>query len=87
MNRLKIIDLSDKANQPFKSEDSNFVLIYNGEIYNYKELKKDYFSDYIFKSNVDGEILIPLFKKFGISFLSKIRGMYSIFLYDKKFAV
>ena len=84
MNRLKIIDLSDNANQPFKSEDSNFVLIYNGEIYNYKELKKNYFSDYSFKSNVDGEILIPLFKQFGISFLSKIRGMYSIFLYDKK---
>ena len=43
MNRLKIIDLSDNANQPFKSEDSNFVLIYNGEIYNYKELKKLFF--------------------------------------------
>ena len=60
MNRLKIIDLSNEANQPFKSKDKNITIIYNGEIYNYDELKNKYFSNYKFNSNVDGEILIPL---------------------------
>ena len=62
MNRLKIIDLSDNANQPFKSEDSNFVLIYNGEIYNYKEIKRDYLSEENFFSDGDGEIILKLYK-------------------------
>ncbi len=84
MNRLKIIDLSNEANQPFKSKDKNITIIYNGEIYNYDELKNKYFSDYKFNSNVDGEILIPLYEKFSMDFTSKIRGMYSIFIYDKK---
>ena len=44
MNRLKIIDLSNEANQPFKSKDKNITIIYNGEIYNYDELKNKYFS-------------------------------------------
>ena len=84
MNRLKIIDLSNEANQPFKSKDKNITIIYNGEIYNYDELKNKYFSNYKFNSNVDGEILIPLYEKYGMDLTSKIRGMYSIFIYDKK---
>ena len=43
MNRLKIIDLSNEANQPFKSKDKNITIIYNGEIYNYDELKINIF--------------------------------------------
>ncbi len=81
--RLAIIDLSNNSNQPFISEDQKISIIYNGEIYNFKELKKRYFPDVKFKSIGDGEILIHLYQKFGIDFLDKIRGMFSIFISDE----
>ena len=82
--RLKIIDLSNKSNQPLMSKDKNIQVIYNGEIYNYKTLKTKYFPRINFFSDGDGEIIIHLYEKFGISFLEKIKGMYSICIIDKK---
>ncbi len=82
--RLKIIDLSNKSNQPLMSKDKNIQVIYNGEIYNYKTLKAKYFPRVNFFSDGDGEIIIHLYEKFGISFLEKIKGMYSICIIDKK---
>ena len=82
--RLKIIDLSEKSNQPFLSSDDKIKIIYNGEIYNYKELKKNYFDNHQFKSNGDGEIILHLYKRFGIHFLNKVKGMYSIAIIDEK---
>ena len=79
--RLKIIDLSDRSNQPLLSKDNKIQLIYNGEIYNFKELKK-YFPQSQFYSEGDGEIIIHLYEKFGISFIDKIKGMYSICIID-----
>ena len=70
--RLNIIDLTNKSNQPFLSRNKKIQLIYNGEIYNYKSLKKKYFKDTQFKSNGDGEVLIYLYEKFGINFLEEI---------------
>lgn len=79
--RLKIIDLSDKANQPM--EFDNLVMAFNGEIYNFLELKRE-LKEYEFKTNSDSEVLLYTFHKFGIlKALSKIVGMFSIVLYDK----
>ena len=81
--RLKIIDMSTKSNQPFISKNKKIQIMYNGEIYNFKKLKK-YFPKSIFKSNGDGEVLLHLYEKFGISFLNKIKGMFSICIIDEK---
>ena len=59
--RLKIIDLSDKSNQPFSSKDKKIQIIYNGEIYNFKKLKESYFPKKDFFSKGDGEIILHLY--------------------------
>tara|TARA_B100000945_G_C20425322_1_gene620195 strand:+ start:264 stop:2126 length:1863 start_codon:yes stop_codon:yes gene_type:complete len=82
--RLAIIDLSENANQPFVNRNKKVTIVYNGEIYNFKELKKKYFKNKFFKSTGDGEVLIYLYEKFGIRFLNKIKGMYSIFISDEE---
>ena len=62
-NRLSIIDLSKNANQPFVSKDKNFVITFNGEIYNYKEIKKELEDRNInFNSNSDTEVIIEAYK-------------------------
>ncbi len=81
--RLKIIDLSDSANQPFVSDDGKVVLVFNGEIYNFQELKKEYFKDDIFKTTSDTEVILKLYQKFGIELVYKLRGMFAIAIYDK----
>ena len=78
--RLSIIDLSNNSNQPFVSLDKKISIIYNGEIYNFKEIKKTYFPNVKFKSLGDGEVLLYLYEKYGIKFLEKnqryVRNLY-----------
>ena len=81
--RLSIIDLSSKSNQPFVSYDKKIKITYNGEIYNFKEIKETYFTNVEFKSLGDGEVLLYLYQKYGIEFLKKIKGMF-LFLYPTK---
>ncbi len=81
-NRLKIIDLKDCSNQPFFSDDGSVVMMFNGEIYNYKELKKE-LVDFEFRTDSDTEILLKCYQKFGLKFLDKIEGMFSICIFDK----
>src|SRR3954467_11846509 len=59
-NRLKIIDLKDDANQPFVSADQRYALAYNGEIYNYKELRKTLEAKFSFRTGSDTEVLLHL---------------------------
>ena len=82
--RLKIIDLSDNSNQPFYSDDNKVKIIYNGEIYNFKELKNSFLKNIKFKSQGDGEVILHLYLKFGISFISKLNGMFSIAVIDER---
>ena len=82
--RLKIIDLSEKSSQPFLSKDKKIQIIYNGEIYNYKELKKNYFPTIKFISDGDGEVILHLYEKFGMNFLDKVKGMFSISIIDSR---
>lgn len=80
-NRLSIMDLSAKGNQPFYSHDCELVC--NGEIYNYPVLKKMLSSEYDFKSSSDCEVLIPLYHKFGIDTLCKfLDAEFALVLYD-----
>ena len=82
-NRLSIIDLSANAKQPFISKDKNFVITFNGEIYNYKEIKKELISNKVyFKSDSDTEVIIEAYKYWGLDFLTKLRGMFAFALWD-----
>jgi len=79
--RLAIID-PESGSQPLLSEDSSVILAVNGEVYNYKELKAEV--TYHFQTKSDCEVIIPLYLKYGIDFVQKLRGMFSFVLYDKK---
>lgn len=83
--RLSIIDTSKAANQPMWSHDGRFVIIYNGEIFNYKDLQKHYFSSEEqkkFKTNSDTEVLLELFCKKGPGCLSLLEGFFAFAVYD-----
>ena len=87
--RLSIIDLSDKASQPIHSFDKRFTMVFNGEIYNYLELKKIILNKsktlIEFKSHSDSEVLVNAFAVLGFrETLNTINGQFSICLYDKK---
>ena len=81
--RLSIVDLSPSANQPFFLND-NLIIIYNGEIYNYQELRKSYLNHHNFKSNSDTEVLIVGYEKYGIGFFKEIRGIYAFAILDRR---
>lgn len=82
-NRLSIIDLSSNANQPFTSDDGNFVLVFNGEIYNYIELKKELQHKYQFKTQSDTEVLLNAYKEWGKDCLDKLNGMFAFAIWNK----
>lgn len=83
-NRLSIIDLSSNANQPFISDCGNYVLIFNGEIYNYIELRKELQSKYHFRTQSDTEVLLNAYKEWGQSCLERFNGMFSFAIWNKK---
>jgi asparagine synthase (glutamine-hydrolysing) len=83
--RLSIIDLNDSANQPFESSCGNYVIIFNGEIYNYKELRSDLQNlGYKFKTQSDTEVLLYAYVKWGQNCLTKLIGMFSFVFYNKQ---
>lgn len=83
--RLSIIDLSPLGHQPMLSSDEDIAIVFNGEIYNYLDIKETLIKDgYSFKSNSDTEVIIYAYKKWGIDFISKLNGMFAIGLFDKK---
>jgi asparagine synthase (glutamine-hydrolysing) len=83
-NRLSIIDLSSNANQPFISECENYVLVYNGEIYNYLELKQELQSKYTFRTYSDTEVLLNAYIEWGENCLNKLKGMFSFAIWNRK---
>ncbi len=81
--RLKIIDLSENGNQPMSNEDESIWLTSNGEIYNYKEIKKELLQKgHIFSSETDIEVIIHAYEEWGIDCLKKFNGMFAFALYD-----
>ena len=85
-NRLAILDLSDKANQPMKSNSQNSIIMFNGEIYNSEYLRKNLICDkYLFStSHSDTETLLAGLEIYGIDFLKYIEGQFSIFYWNKR---
>ncbi len=84
--RLSIIDLSERGHQPFESEDGRFILVFNGEIYNYVELKEELFRlGHRFRSDSDTEVLMTAWIEWGESSLDKFVGMFTFAVYDKRF--
>lgn len=81
-NRLSIIDLNANANQPFVSNCGRYSVVFNGEIYNYLELKSEL--DYEFKTHSDTEVLLASYIKHGEKCIEKFNGMFSFALYDKQ---
>lgn len=84
--RLSIIDLSPTGKQPMLSADGNAVIIFNGEIYNFRELKSELLqkNSYPFRGSSDTEVMLALYQTDGIDFLKKINGMFALALYDKQ---
>ncbi len=82
-NRLSIIDLSDSAHQPFIDKNLNLYLVYNGEIYNYQELRKELESfGYKFRTDSDTEVLLFGYHKYKEQILTRLRGMFAFAIYD-----
>lgn len=82
--RLSIIDLSENAKQPFEVMD-RFVITYNGEVYNYLELKKDLLAEgFRFRSDSDTEVILYSYIKWGKNFVSRLNGMWALAIYDKQ---
>ncbi|MFC2175551.1 asparagine synthase (glutamine-hydrolyzing) [Bacteroidota bacterium] len=81
--RLSIIDLSESGNQPMRDEEGNCIT-FNGEIYNFKRLKQQYFKNDTFHSSSDTEVLLKMHQRFGLDMLQHIDGMFAFALWDEK---
>lgn len=81
--RLSILDLSPLGHQPMHSPDKRVSLIYNGEIYNFTELKRE-LSEYPFCSSCDTEVILAAYLKWGISCIDRFNGMFTIALFDRE---
>ncbi len=79
--RLSIIDLSNAANQPFRDPGGRYTLIFNGEIYNYAEIKPG-LSDYPFRTHSDTEVILAGYMKWGVACLNHLRGMFTMAIWD-----
>jgi asparagine synthase (glutamine-hydrolysing) len=83
--RLSIIDLSPNGTQPMANEDGTVWVVFNGEIYNHRELRR-YLADrgHIFKGHSDTEVLPHLYEEEGVNFVTKLRGMFALAIYDSR---
>lgn len=80
--RLSIIDVSANGNQPLSNEQGDLWIIYNGEIYNYLELREELIlRGRNFKSDTDTEVLIQAYEEWGPEFVSRLRGIYAFLIY------
>ena len=84
MRRLSIIDLKS-GQQPIYNEDGNLAIVFNGEIYNYHELKTELESrGHRFKTNSDTETIVHAYEEFGADCLEHLRGMFAFAIWDKR---
>ncbi|MCC7051137.1 MAG: asparagine synthase (glutamine-hydrolyzing), partial [Bacteroidia bacterium] len=85
--RLSVLDTSDRANQPMFSHDNNYVIVYNGEVYNYRELSADLKftnNQLVFNTSSDTETILELFVQKGTQCLQNLNGMFAIAIYDRQ---
>ena len=83
--RLSILDTSSAGHQPFLSENGRFVMVFNGEIYNFKDFNSELKANgYLQKTHSDTEILIQLFQLYGLEMLHRLNGMFAFSIWDKQ---
>lgn len=83
--RLSIIDISSSGDQPIYNEDGTKVLLFNGEIYNYRDIRQTLLEKgHVFKTNTDSEVLLHGYEEFGEGLLAKLRGMFAFVIWDTK---
>ncbi len=82
-NRLKIIDLTDAARQPMSTADGRLTIVFNGEIYNYRELKRE-LPDYPYISQSDTEVALAAFARWGAACLDRFIGMFAFLIWDER---
>ena len=83
--RLAIIDLSERGAQPMASADGQLVIVFNGEIYNYRELRRELEAEgCVFRSDSDTEVLLQLYARDNEQMLAKLRGMFAFALWDAR---
>ncbi|MDE6426189.1 MAG: asparagine synthase (glutamine-hydrolyzing) [Ruminococcus sp.] len=82
--RLSIIDVSSQGDQPIFNEDKSMVIVFNGEIYNYAEIREELSgAGHTFRTNTDTEVIIHGYEEYGEKLLEKLRGMFSFVIWDK----
>ena len=82
--RLSILDLSSAGHQPMFSNDERYVIIYNGEVFNYIEIREELRAKYKFKTGTDTEVILAAYQEWGEECLNKLNGMFSFVIYDSK---
>src|SRR5262249_40111202 len=81
--RLAILDLSDRGRQPMGSRDGRTWIVFNGEIYNYRDLRRDLTAlGYSFTTDTDTEVLLQAYQHWGEECLSHLQGMYAFAIWD-----
>lgn len=81
--RLAILDLSSAGHQPMEAAQGKLCLTYNGEVYNYRELRRELSADAeAWKSQTDTEVILKLYERYGVGSLQKLRGMFALALWD-----
>ena len=82
-NRLAIIDLSPAGHQPMRDAETGNIVVYNGEIYNFRELRRDLESEgYAFRSQCDTEVLLLAYRRWGAACLERFIGMFAFAIFD-----
>ena len=83
--RLSILDVSELGHQPFISEDKNYAIVFNGEVYNFKEIRQELEKKgYVFRSNTDTEVVLNAFIEWGSSCVTKFMGMWAFVIYNQQ---
>jgi asparagine synthase (glutamine-hydrolysing) len=82
--RLSILDVSAAGHQPMSNEDQSIWIVFNGEIYNYRELRAHLEGRHEFRSNTDTEVLVHLYEDEGVECFSKLRGMFAVAIWDAR---
>lgn len=82
--RLSILDLSEAGHQPMISADGRYVIIFNGEVYNYLELRSELDSKYRFRSGTDTEVILTAYQEWGPECLSRFNGMFAMVILDRQ---
>ena len=83
-NRLSIIDLSESGQQPMCDSTGRHWIVFNGEIYNYIELRRELQSEYIFRTKTDTEVLLAAYEKWGEACLDRLIGMFAFAIWDER---